>query len=187
MGQQELDDLKKELEVKMLECSVSMKNDIRDALVEVNRIAEMFETHKHDVKSGFQKQELQRQSMNDELKGMITELFQAQQQLFEAHKISDKKFNEHSDEEMDIYHEVKLALDLLSEKIEKLNQETDENSEYISKAEQEAEIQRRIEEYEKNKPSKKYFDKVKITAITVATGTIVTGMLAIVWAVIIRK
>jgi len=158
MSLEEINKLRQELEEKMLKCSVNMRNDIRDALVEVNRLAEHLDAFKQEANDTFSKHELQRVSFNKSIEAKLDNL--------------EHWFINHNENEMAKYDEI-IALLTATAK------ETDTNAEFISKLElEEAKKQAVIDA---NAPREAVWNKVKMTAIGVTVTVLTGGVLSAVW------
>mgnify|MGYP000444996997 CR=1 FL=1 len=153
-----LEEVKEELEAKMLKCHATVNTEIHTALVEVNRLSEHLDAFKKEASATFTKHEMQRVSFNKSIEDKLDKL--------------EEWFENHNENEMAKY-------DRIIELLEATAEESDNNAQYISKLELEEVKKKAIKEA--NAPRDAIWGKVKMVALTVVVGGITTGIMSALW------
>lgn len=157
-----------EMQTKMFECEDSVYAQIR-------KLNERIEAQDISIA----KAEAKRNEMNAKL-----------DKIAKQAKENYDSFTSHTAEEMEQYKAIVRSIDNLTVELRAVVKQTQENTGYIQSVEhdnvmekmRQAIIDEERERIAKEQaPRKEMIEKVKMTAITVVTGTVVSGIIAILW------
>ena len=138
----------------MEECKTGVHKDIKE-----------LKLGHRELKEAIDGQSVERKTFNTEVKAMIDEVM--------------TEVKEHTKDEMETIKKIHTVLDTLVK-------QTAENTGFISSTIQNEELERRVAEKMNNinKPRQEMWHKVKMTALTVVTGFVVTAVGSGIWVIV---
>lgn len=107
----------------------------------------------------------------EEQKKIRKEMESTLKETLEQSKKNHEAFYEHDKDEMKKYDEVIKSINNLTETMQKLIDETSENTNYVTKKQQNEEIEKRVKEAldKEHEPRDEVWHKIKMTAVSVIT------------------